>query len=226
MPDQLSFDLQSRPALSREDFLVGPSNAVAVAMIDNPGAWASGKLVISGPSGAGKTHLAHVWAGACGGRIVSADSLAQADILKLSQTPVAVEDVPDIATDMDALRALFHLHNLLAEARRPMVLTGEGPPGQWHLALADMQSRVQAAQYAPLSQPDDRLLGALLGKLFRDRQLHPPAEVIRYVLPRMERSYAAAARLVAEIDRAALARKRPITRKLVAEVLGGLPDLS
>ena len=48
-------------AMGREDFLVSPSNADAVAWIDRWPDWPGPALVIVGPPGSGKTHLGQVW---------------------------------------------------------------------------------------------------------------------------------------------------------------------
>ena len=80
MPEQLGFDLPSKPALGRTDFLVAPSNAIAIAMIENWQSWSGGKLALSGPDGSGKTHLVHVWAAMSNARVVAAEALAAADI--------------------------------------------------------------------------------------------------------------------------------------------------
>ena len=70
MAQQLSFDLPAKTALGRDDFCVAPSNVMAVALLDPGFSWPSGKLVLTGPAGSGKTHLAHVWASQSGARIV------------------------------------------------------------------------------------------------------------------------------------------------------------
>jgi len=223
MTEQLGFDLPVRAALGRDDFLVAPSNAVALAMIDDWRNWAQGKLVLSGPIGAGKTHLAHVWADAAGARIVIAADLAQADLPTLAQGPVAVEDVPRIAQDMAAQTALFHLHNMMQGAGAPLLMTGRGAPSRWQMSLPDLQSRIDAAGHAALEVPDDTLLAAVLAKLFTDRQLQPRPDVIPYLVTRMERSFAAALVVVSALDAASLAQGRAITRALAGEVLDKQP---
>ena len=57
-------------------------------------------------------------------------------------------------------------------------------------------------------------------KLFSDRQIAVEPAVVDYIVPRMERSLAAANRLVAALDAAALEAGRPVTRPLAATVLG------
>ncbi|WP_371037853.1 chromosomal replication initiator DnaA [Rhodosalinus sp. FB01] len=219
MPRQLSFDLPARPALGRDDFFVSPANAEALATVEGWRDWPGGKLVLVGPQGAGKTHLAHVWAALSGARIVAAAELAAADIPALAARPVAVEDADRIAQDGAAEAALFHLHNLALAERRALLVTGRGAPGRWGLGLPDLESRLQAAGIVRLAAPDDALLSALLAKLFADRQLSPSPDTITYLTRRIDRSFAAAARIVAKLDRAALAGKRPVTRALAAEVL-------
>lgn len=219
MATQLGLDLPARAALGRDDFMVAPSNAVALAMIDGWQGWPLHKLVLSGPDGSGKTHLAHVWAANAGARIVAATDLAADRIEPLAQTAIAVEDVPDIRADTDAQTALFHLHNLLHIAGLPLLMTGTQAPAHWAMSLPDLQSRIDAAGHAALDAPDDSLLASVLAKLFSDRQLVPRADVIPYLVTRMERSFDAAGRIVAALDSASLARKKPVTRALASELL-------
>ncbi|MEM6305542.1 MAG: chromosomal replication initiator DnaA [Pseudomonadota bacterium] len=219
MPQQLGLDLPSRTALGRDAFFVSPANGIALTLIDDWPNWAGGKLVLTGPKGAGKTHLTHVWAQMTGARIVAARDLTDADVPELARSPVAVEDVPEIAGDLAAQTALFHLHNLALAERQPLLFTGTGPVAAWTLTLPDLQSRLQGANAVALEPPDDALLSAVLVKLFADRQLMPKADFIPFLLSRMDRSFAAASALVEALDKASLALKRPVTRRLASEVL-------
>lgn len=219
MARQLGFDLPSRTALGRDAFFVAPSNAMAAALIDGWQTWPGGKLVLTGPPGSGKTHLAHVWAAASGSAIVAARDLPGADIPALARAPVAVEDVPEVAGDDAAETALFHLHNLVLAEGRALLLTGTPPVARWGLTLPDLVSRMRGTTEAMLEPPDDALLAAVLVKMLADRQLTPRPEVIAYLVSRMDRSFAAAGDLVERLDAASLAQKRGITRRLAAEVL-------
>ncbi|WP_299944387.1 DnaA/Hda family protein [uncultured Ruegeria sp.] len=218
MATQLSFDLPSKTALGREDFFVSPANALAVAMISAT-SWPGNKLVLSGPAGSGKSHLAHVWAAETGGRIVQAVDLRYEDVPELAQLPVAVEDIPLIADDPEQQKTLFHLHNLILADGRALLMTGRAAPNLWHLPLADLQSRVEGAHHVALEAPDDALLGAVLAKLFTDRQLNPGPDVIAYLVKHMNRSFETAANMVTELDRVALDEKRDITRSLAVRLL-------
>lgn len=222
---QLAFDLPVRRALGREDFFISPANRIALAQVDRWPGWPGGRLAVAGPAGAGKTHLAHVWAARAGARILPAVTLAA---LGPDAAPgdgaVAVEDADRLGGLAPAERrvaeeALFHLCNRLAAHGGSLMLTGRGVPARWGVALPDLASRLGAAPVARLEAPDDALLAAVLRKMFADRQILVAPEVTGFLLTRMERSFEAAVATVDRLDRAGLARRRPITRRLAAEVL-------
>lgn len=219
MTEQLGFDLPSRTALGRDAFFVAPSNAMALAMIDGWQSWAGRKLALTGPAGSGKSHLTHVWAAMAQAQIIQAHDLTETAVPALAHGPVAVEDVPLIAQDPVAQTALFHLHNLTLAEGHSLLLTGTGAVQHWGLTLPDLLSRLQGATAVALEAPDDALLSAVLVKLLADRQLTPKPDLIPYLVKRMDRSFAAAIDLIARLDAASLALKRPVTRALAAQVL-------
>lgn len=218
---QLPFPFEPRPALGGEDFLVAPCNAAAVDWLDRWPDWTSPAVVIAGEAGAGKTHLAQVFLAMTGGRRLTRDTLAEA--VAADDAPALVLDDADaVAGDAAAEEALFHLYNRLVGRSGGLLLTARTPPARWGIGLPDLASRLRAAPLAEIGRPDDALIQALLVKLFADRQLRVPADVVKYAASRMERSFAAARALVEEVDREGLARRRPVTIPLVREVLGRL----
>jgi chromosomal replication initiation ATPase DnaA len=223
MAEQMTFDLPVKTALGRDDFFVSPINALAVQMLENWPAWPNHKLALIGPKGAGKTHLVQVWATDTGATVLPARDLPDADIPALVEAPIAVEDIRDIATDLPAQEALFHLHNLAQAHGTPLLLTADIAPNHWGLTLPDLQSRMTATTITTLPAPDDALLAAVLVKLFADRQITVQPDLIAYLLKRMDRSFDAAGQLVATLDKAALSKAKPITRKLAATVLDNSP---
>lgn len=223
---QLAFDLPSVEAMTRDHFFVAPSNALALQAVESWQDWPGRKQLIVGPEGSGKTHLAHVWAALSGAVILPATALAGTDIASLSGRAVVVEDADRIggaavegAAVEGAEAQLFHLHNLVT-ASGALLLTARTPPRDWGLALADLKSRMQATPIATLDGPDDALLSAVLVKLFADRQVAVPPNLIPYLVSRMPRSIGAARGLVAALDARALAAGRPITRALAGKLLG------
>lgn len=219
---QLAFNLAHAEQYGRAGFFVSPANAAALAVVEDwQRGWPGGKLVLAGPAGAGKTHLAHIWAEAAEARLIAARDLPGSDLRALGPR-VVVEDADSVAGIPAAEEALFHLHNLILPVGR-LLLTAAAPPRDWGLALPDLLSRMQAAALARLDAPDDALLSAVLVKLFADRQVTVPPNLIPYLVQRMERSIAAARSLVARLDARALAEGRPVTRALAADLLDS-PD--
>lgn len=214
---QLVLDLPHRPAQGRGDFLVAPSNAAAVAWIDRWPDWPAPGLALYGPPGSGKSHLAAVWQARSGAVAVTAASLAE---VRIEARCCVFEGGESALADPRASEALFHLYNRIASRGGHLLVTGAEPPARWSLPLADLASRLRALSAVEIKPPDDEMLSGLYVKLFRDRQLAVPGEVILYLVQRIERSCAAVARAVETLDRASLAERRPITLPFARTALG------
>jgi chromosomal replication initiation ATPase DnaA len=214
---QLVLDLAHRPALGAEDFLISRSNRAAADIVDAWPAWPQASVVVVGPARSGKTHLANVWRLKSGAARLEARALCEADVAAAGlATAVLVEDLHQGIGDE---RALFHLLNLVREHKLSMLLTSRVLAGELEVALPDLRSRLRALPLVNIEPPDEALLRGVLVKHFMDRQLAVEPHVIGYLALHMERSMEAAATLVAEIDRAALAAHRKVTRALAAEIL-------
>ncbi|WP_420344602.1 chromosomal replication initiator DnaA [Paenirhodobacter sp.] len=215
MARQLILDLPVRQARGRDDFFVAPANALALATLDAPESWPSGRMLLIGPEGAGKSHLAAIWAEQHGASIVRARDLTPEMAPVLAHAAV-VEDVQAIGS---AEAALFHLHNLAQAEGGRLLLTANAPPRDWGLHLPDLRSRMEATASVRIAPPDDALLAAVLVKLFADRQTKVPRSLIPWLVTRMDRSLGTARRLVAALDARAVAEGRPLTRAMAVEVL-------
>jgi DnaA regulatory inactivator Hda len=217
MEGQLPLDLGHRPALGRADFLVAPSNAAAVAWLDRWPLWPAPALALYGPKGSGKTHLAHVFAARAGARFIDPAALATERVpTLLGEARAAIVDDATTA----AAEPLLHLYNVLAEQQGHLLLAAREPPAHWAIALPDLRSRLLACPAVALSPPDEALIGALLVKLFADRQLAVGDDIVTYLTLRLERSFDAVLQAVATLDQAALAERRRITVPLARRVLG------
>ena len=214
-PRQLALALDHAESLAREDFLSGPSNAQALALIDSWPGWTHRTVMLTGPEGSGKSHLAAIWAQAAGARRIAARALDEAAVPSALATGALV--VEDVAAGAFDERALFHLLNLAREDAAFVLLTAR--TALMSVAIRDLGSRLKALPVVALAPPDDALLRAVLVKLFADRQLVVDESLIAYVAMRIERSFAAARNVVSLLDDEAMRQKRPITRALAAEFL-------
>ncbi len=174
-------------------------------------------VALVGPEGAGKSHLASVWAARAGAPVLAGAALAGSTLPDILADGALV--LEDLSAETIDERALFHLLNLAREERAFVLLTARTPPATWPVRLNDLTSRLRALPVVTLAAPDDTLLRAVLIKLFSDRQLNVDESLVAYVASRIERSFAAARAVVAKLDREALSRGRPVTRALAGEVL-------
>ena len=222
--EQLIFPFENRVAQGIEDFLVAPCNRFAVDWIDRWPEWPFTALVVVGPPGCGKTHLAALWrTRANAGSIdLGRMGIEQAASLTAGGTPLVIDDCDGAVGDKAAEHALLRLYNLARAAGSQLLLTARAVPAEWGLALPDLSSRLNSAMVVTIDPPDDALLGSIAIKLFADRQVTVADGVIQALLTRGGRSFAGVARAVDALDRAALARKRPITAAMAREVLAKL----
>src|ERR1700675_5086559 len=75
IPRQLALALEHTESYAREDFLSGPGNEGALALVDSWPDWPANAIALVGPEGSGKTHLATIWAAAAGARVLSGHAL-------------------------------------------------------------------------------------------------------------------------------------------------------
>ncbi|GER08149.1 hypothetical protein GCM10007972_04400 [Iodidimonas muriae] len=224
---QLALDLPHRQSFRGEDFFIASSNAAAVALMDRWPDWPSHALAIVGPAACGKSHLAAVWRARSNADMVTAEEVGARSRLMLRPHPAVIVEDADQALKEGRLDPvdLFHLYNWMREREGFLLLSGRVAPAQWDVTLPDLRSRLLATPIANIEAPDDDLLAALMVKRLSDRQLHADPKLVDYVIPRIERSFAAMEKTVAALDAASLARKKPITLPLARAVLSDLSFL-
>jgi chromosomal replication initiation ATPase DnaA len=216
-PRQLAFALPHAESLGRDNFLEGPANAAALALIDGWPDWPNRVMLLVGPEGCGKSHLAAIWAEQAGARSTSAHALAVAEVPGALATGALV--VEDLKPQQFDERALFHLLNLAREEQAYVLITAREPPAATAIELRDLRSRLRALPTVLLMPPDDQLFRALIVKFCADRQMVIDEAVVSFLATRIERSFAAARQAVELLDSEALRLGRPVTRALAAELL-------
>ncbi|MEO0999751.1 MAG: DnaA/Hda family protein [Pseudomonadota bacterium] len=222
---QIPFEFLGPPAMDSASFVETAANATARAVIEHPEGWPEGRVMLLGPPGSGKTHLARIWATGAGAFEVAAPALRSDAVPTLvGHGALVVEGIDTIAgrpgPAPEAARALFHLLNLARAEGARVLMTSRAAPAQLDWATPDLASRLAGTATAALLPPDDTLLGAVLAKLFADRGVEADARLITYLVQRMERSLAAAVETAERLDRAALAAQRRLTPSFAGRVLG------
>ena len=214
---QLVLDLPHQSASGIEDYVVSASNETAKRLIDAWPAWPHATIVLVGPQGSGKTHLANVWRQRTGGRVLNAGNLTDGDAQLLTGArPIVCEDAD---RGISSERALFHLMNLARELGGNLLVTGRTPPGEWTVTLPDLRSRLRACPVVELGAPDEILLRSVLVKLLHDRQLPATPAAVAYLARHLDRSTAAALAVVEAIDRLLWDKPSEITREVARRAL-------
>ena len=219
-PRQLPLDLGHGTGHSRDDLVVSPANEQAVALVERWPDWPSPVVVLAGPTGSGKTHLAAIWRERADAAQLDAGSLDE-PLPELAGRPLLIDDIDGPGFSE---QALFHLVNAVRAGGSHLLLTARRFPAAWDVRLPDLASRLKAAATVEIHEPDDLLLAGVITKLFADRQVEVEPHVVQYLSRRIERSLATAMRVVDKLDRMALEQKTRITRALAAEAVSALDE--
>ncbi len=153
-PRQLALALPHAESLTRDNFMEGSANAQALALVDAWPDWPNRVMMLVGPEGSGKSHLASIWAAEAGARSVAAHTLTPANVPGALATGALVVD--DLDPSAFEERALFHLLNLAREDGAYVLMTGRALPSALPVELHDLRSRLRAVSVVTLTPPDDR----------------------------------------------------------------------
>ncbi len=231
------------PALVFDRLHEGRANQLALraarAVVDAPGTQYV-PLVITGPSGSGRTHLLHAIGNAlvAGGvqtvACVSAAAFAEQLITALREGAVEkwraryrnagallLDDIEAVAGKERTQDELFHLFNALQSAGRQVVLTSSVPPNQ--LATLEDRLRTRFAQglIVELGAPDAVQRAALIGAYFDAHHTTVGDGVVRQLAERSARSVGDVINVARRLHAAATLANAPITAVFVAAELDG-----
>lgn len=192
--NQIALPLDWPVADRDEDFLLSDANRAAFEHLARWSLWPVMASVVTGPRKSGRSLLGRIFVRKTGGRLF------------------------DDAEDHDE-EALFHAWNDAQARRKPLLIVAAAPPPAWAVALADLKSRLAATPHVALGEPDDALLGDLIVKLLNDRGIATPPDLADYLVPRVERSYVAALKIVDLLDQAMLSHHRRMTVPMAKRAL-------
>lgn len=218
---QLSLDLKSQIYMGRDDYMVSSCNKEAYEMINTWPNWMGQGLVIYGPKGCGKTHLANVFVEKINSNskkigqisIVNASKINMKTLNRISNENRNI--VIDNFSAKSNLEAIFHLFNIYNTEGRYMLFTSEIAPSRMQLPLKDLQSRLNMLPSIEIKEPDDLMLQALIVKLFNDKQIIISPEILNYILMNAQRSFAYIEELVDEIDKVSLAYQSAVNYQII-----------
>lgn len=168
------------------EFLVSSSNERAAHALRRWGTWPVMSALLVGPRKSGRSLLGRVFAAQSGGTIIDdAERVAEATI--------------------------FHAWNAAQADRQPLLIIADAPPPAWQVTLPDLRSRLAATEVLRIEAPDDALRRALFERYFTRRGLDARADLIQWLLPRVERTHLATLRAVDALEQGAFEHRKRLS---------------
>lgn len=189
---QIALPLSHSRSDGPEAIIIGEGNRGVADGLATPERWPFRTAILTGPPRSGKSLFAR-WFDTrhCGEVIDGADGIEETEI--------------------------FHRWNRAQEDTHALLLVVDAQT--WDITLPDLRSRMGAALQLHIGAPDDEMAGQLMLSHAAQRGLALGEGAPAYLVPRMERSYAAIEKIVAEIDRLSLERKVPATLSVWRDAL-------
>lgn len=225
---QLALNFSPHTEMGRSDFMVSACNHAAFSLIDSWPNWYGSGVLIYGPKGCGKSHLANLFVQKIQTftpkpmpvKIIAASAINMRNIKHLALENIAI--VIENVSANNNNEALFHLFNLFNTEGKYMLWTANQAPNYIKFPLKDLQTRINMLPNAAISEPDDIMLQMLIVKLFNDRQIKVSADIPNYIINNAPRSFAFIEKLIEEIDKISLAYKSAVNYIIIKKAIKSL----
>ena len=184
MTGQLIFDLPTSENYNPQDYFVSSSNNNAAKLIKIFPEWHNNGIVIFGPAKSGKTHIAYIWKSMANANLY--DFKSNLDINTISLNSNCIFDNFDCIPEEDE-KSFFQIYNDIINNKKFMLILISND--NFSVKLRDLNSRIEALNYAKLNNPDDKLIHAIILKFFHDNQIIVAPDVINFILNRISRNF-------------------------------------
>lgn len=221
MPLALPVDASYVP----EDFVESEESAAALSLIRHWPDWPGPAVLLHGPAGAGKSHLAaihrrHAAARALDPASIDPDQPGDPAARLPRQAALIVDPLEPWVGTLATEEALVHLLNVLAQREATLLLCARQPAGHLTCRLADLSSRLRALPAVAIAAPGDDLRAAIAVKIFSDFQLAPQPDALALLLSAGPRDVAHLHSLIGRLNDLALTRRmRTVSLEDVRDVL-------
>lgn len=224
---QIPLSFRFPPRTRFAQFLAG-DNAAAVAgvraLLEDDGTFRG--LLLAGPAGAGKSHLASaVVQEAEGAHYLPLRHLGANALPALEATAaeglVVIDDADAVAGRRAEEIALFDLYNRAKAAGARLLVTSAELPSRLPIHLPDLVSRLSSLVQFRLRPLPEFEVRAVLVERARERGLDLSGDVLDFLLRRYPRDLGALIGIVDELDAASMAAQRRLTVPFIRRVIDG-----
>ncbi|NRA74195.1 MAG: hypothetical protein HRU36_05625 [Rickettsiales bacterium] len=221
---QYSLDLKFPISFREEDYIVTNSNYLAWKFIKKWPIWGSNNLsniaCIYGESSSGKSHLASIWQ-----KFSIAQKISKQHLLENNFLRNANLIIDDIEKFIEYEQALFNLFNHMAETKNSLLITAKKSLSKLEVKLPDLHSRLSSVFSIEIARPDNKMIESIITKYFSDMQITLHTKVIKFLVNRINRSYAEISTILKKLDKISLSEKRKISIPFIKEVLSDVTKL-
>ena len=226
---QLALPLSFRNVKNHSNFILNKVNEVALSLIDEFNDIKKFKkkfnfpvLILYGPPGSGKTHLAYIYKEITDAKFIKKLSNINLDEAKLGKS--------FIFDDFDKIESLnenlfIHFFNEIFVNLGSLLIITSKPPNEINFSLSDLESRINSCISTKIDLPDDDFLFSILVKELSDKKIFLNDKFCLYIIKRIKRNYKAISLFAKTLDIMSLEKKTKITLKQIKEVLNIIEDL-
>lgn len=219
-PDQLSLQF---PEAQRAfgDLTITAVNEAAFHVARTPDLWPKPVICVVGPAGCGLTALAQAWAREFSAELFDSkrfSRLKRQAIAALASGYIAIDDAEKIGSPENLLTLL----NSVPEAGGKLLLTSHQAPSQWRTTSPDLKSRLNSMAMIEIGAPDELTVKARLAEEAEKYFLKLDADLVKYLVPRLELSYEAVETFVERLNDAVTLTGRAPSVPMAKDILDSI----
>jgi DnaA family protein len=230
--EQLALRVRLRDWARFSTYVAGP-NREAVDALSGRGPDSPRVTWLWGRPGTGKTHLLQAACAAAGAAGVAAAYLDLHDTSEPGRLEgcdalgvVCLDSLELVAGDATWNSAIFRLHTLMQDTRARLVVASRSAPASIEFRLADLRSRLLAADTWQLRELDDAEQVRALQLRAQQRGLELTEEAALFLVRRLPRDMHSLCRIFERLDEASLVAQRRLTVPFLRQALAaGAPGV-
>ena len=220
---QFALPLSFRNVKNHSNFILNKVNEVALSLIDEFNEIERFKkrfnfpvLILYGPPGSGKTHLAHIYQ-----EITDAKFIKKFNNINLNEAKSGKSFIFDDFDKIESLNENLFLHffnEILLNFGSLLIITSK-PPNEINFNLSDLESRFRSCISTKIELPDDEFLFSILVKELSDKKIFLSDKQCLYIIKRIKRNYKSISLFAENLDIMSLEQKKKVTLNQIKEVL-------
>ena len=211
---QLALPLSFRNIKNHSNFIINKVNKVALSLIDEFKDIEKFKrqfnfpvLILYGPQGSGKTHLAYIYK-----EITNAKFIKNLSDLNVSEAKSGKSFIFDDFEKTESFdeNLFFHFFNEVALNSGSLLIITSKSPNEINFSLSDLGSRVRSCMNTKIELPDDEFLFSILTKELSDKRIFLNDKMSLYIIKRIKRNYKSISLFAENLHRISLEQKKKL----------------